>query len=275
MFPYNRKLRYKLVDGMRQHLLRAEIIPIHQISELLIEEMYKTYIHYYSGTNRQIFRSDFNNKDFCILIFNENEDNDLVGFSAISIYIESVQNENFGIIYSGDTIIKHQYWGSNILIKAWLSFAGEVYRQFNFIPWYWLLLVKGHRTYRYLNLFFKDYYPRAGANIPENLGMKRDSIAFKSFGECFNSNSALIKFPETRGHLKEEWNGINEKTKNHKEVNFFKSQNPNFNSGDELVCFSEISPENLRKKSLIMFNDNSYAKFLPVNFTQKLKKDLI
>ena len=75
--------------------------------------------------------------------------------------------------------------------------------------------------------------------------------------------------------MKEEWNGINEKTKDHKEVNFFKSQNPNFNSGDELVCFSEISPENLKKKSLIMFNDNSYAKFLPVNFTQKLKKDLI
>ncbi|MDX1919860.1 MAG: hypothetical protein SFU25_03900 [Candidatus Caenarcaniphilales bacterium] len=255
-----------------KEVLKAKILAVTDLENKLKDTMYEIYEKYYGGTSEALFQEDLQNKNFCILIFNQSEQ--LVGFSSLLIFTAALKGESFGIVYSGDTIIKHEYWGSNILIKAWLGLTGKIYRQMNTIPWFWLLLVKGHRTYRYLNLFFKEFYPRPEAFIPRGWKEKRDLITKMKFGQCFDEKRGIIKFPETKGFLKEEWAGLNQKTKNHPEANFFQSQNPGFGEGDELVCFCEISEKNFKKRALVLFKDEFYNEILHQASWNRLLKEL-
>ena len=252
--------------------LKAKVLPVADLDSKLKDKMYEIYEEYYGGTSQVLFHEDLKNKNFCILIFNQL--NQLVGFSSLLIFKTSLRGERFGIVYSGDTIIKHEYWGSNILVKSWLALIGAIHRQNNTISWFWLLLVKGHRTYRYLNLFFKEFYPRPEACIPIDWKKKRDLIAKKMFGEYFDERKGIIKFPETKGFLKEEWAGLNPKTENHSEVKFFQNQNPGFSHGDELVCFCEISENNFKKRALEIFKDDSCNEFWQEGFVNEFLREL-
>jgi hypothetical protein len=60
-------------------------------------------------------------------------------------------------LFSGDTIISHHHWGEQELAHAWCYFAGQIKRQCPELPLYWFLIVKGHRTYRYLPAFTRRF----------------------------------------------------------------------------------------------------------------------
>ena len=120
-------------------------------------ELYALYARYYGGTSPELFARDLAEKDHILLL--EDEHGRTRGFTTLKILPFSHEGQTGRALFSGDTIIDHRYWGEQTLPLAWCELAGRLKAQQPDTPLYWLLIVKGDRTYRYLNAFSKNYYP--------------------------------------------------------------------------------------------------------------------
>jgi len=122
---------------------------------------------------------------------------------------------------------------------------GELHRQAPAVPLYWFLIVKGHRTYKYLPAFARSFYPHWSEDRCD-LKFLADDLAQKKFGRHYNPASGVVEFAESRGHLKPDiaLPDHNEQSKN--AVRFFLKCNPNYFRGHELVCLCEIGEHNLK-----------------------------
>ena len=57
-----------------------------------------------------IFHRDLNNKDWIILLRDEHDR--LQGFSTLALYETEFNGKPISVVYSGDTIIRREYWGT-------------------------------------------------------------------------------------------------------------------------------------------------------------------
>ena len=230
--------------------LHASVLKVDSLSTAESRAMFALYRQYYSGTSEQIFFSDLNNKDFVLLL--QDEQAQIHGFTTLAI-IEPTPSRPIRAIFSGDTIVDHDYWGQQKLAFIWLRFAGQIKAQAPTLPLYWFLIVKGHRTYRYLSAFSKIYYPHHGYPTPLAIRDIMNDFAYSRFGDYYDESCGLIRFPETRGHLLRDWAHIPVEDMARSEVQYFLQCNPQYHQGDELVCLTELTAENLKPLSRRLF----------------------
>ncbi len=209
------------------------------------EAMYILYADYYGGTDREMFIADLGEKDYVVLL--RDERGCLRGFSTLAVLDTRFEAEPVRALFSGDTIIHHDYWGGQALPMSWCRLAGEIKSQAPHIPLYWFLIVKGHRTYRYLNVFSKRFYPTWRYPTPGRMHRLMDTLAGLRFGKAYRRDQGIVHFPVTRGHLKPQWADIGEHQADKPDVRYFLQRNPHFAQGDELVCLTELSQRNLRR----------------------------
>jgi hypothetical protein len=195
--------------------LKSKVMEVKNLSQHCKEQMFDLYNTYYDSTNYEIFTQDLSKKDFVIILESSGL---LQGFTTIEL-IESVYNNcQVLILYSGDTIIHKNYWGEQTLTLAWCEFAGKIKAQNPTKPLYWLLLTKGHRTYRYLGCFFKTFYPSYKTKTPASIKDFIDLVSLKKFAEFYNKENQTIEYDLSRGHLKS-WLADEDRLKvNNKEV---------------------------------------------------------
>jgi hypothetical protein len=206
--------------------------------------MYALYARYYDASSLHLFERDLKAKDFAIIIRNEGDA--LVGFSTLAVLDVAIDARPLRAIYSGDTIIDHAYWGTQTLSFNWLRFAGTIKAQAQATPLYWFLIVKGHRTYRYLSAFARDFYPHWEHPTPPWARRVMEALARRRFGEDYDDLRGVVSFAHSRGHLKPAWADIGADEAARPDVGFFLRQNPGYRYGDELVCLTELSLDNLR-----------------------------
>ncbi|BAO43120.1 hypothetical protein [Thiolapillus brandeum] len=231
--------------------LNARAVPVAELDAARVEEMYGLFSRYYDGCSPTLFRGDLDSKDHCLLL--ENSRGRLCGFTTLAVTTHQVDGRPLRSLFSGDTIIHHEYWGSQTLPRAWCELAGRIKSQAPDLPLYWFLIVKGHRTYRYLKLFSRDYYPAPGREIPPDMRSIMDFLAGQRFGECYDAQSGVIRFPRSRGHLRPEWNALEAANRSKPDVAFFLQKNPGHGRGDELVCLTELDKKNLKRQALQAF----------------------
>jgi hypothetical protein len=149
-------------------------------------------------------------------------------------------------IYSGDTIIERSHWGTQALAFTWLRFAGTIKAQAPDRPLYWFLIVKGHRTYRYLSAFSIDFYPHWQRPTPPLARAIMQQLARQRFDAAYDSERGIVSFAQSRGHLRSIWAAVEPEEAARPDVAFFLRSNPGYTHGDELVCLTELSCSNLR-----------------------------
>ncbi len=224
--------------------LRAEIRAVADLDDPSQQALFALYGRYYGGTSEAMFREDLAQKDQVLLLWNGTRA--LRGFSTLAMYERRFEGQALRVMYSGDTIIDEACWGQQALAFSWLQFAGQVKAQAPSVPHYWFLIVKGHRTYRYLSVFSRLFYPAPGRAMPRREKALMDTLARERFGEAYDSQRGVIHFPSSRGHLRRRWAEIPSKDLHRPEVRFFLERNPGYVNGDELVCLCELTPENLK-----------------------------
>ncbi len=207
--------------------------------------MFALYEANYDCAQQAVFNRDLEGKDYVILL--AGRESRFAGFSTLAVYEENFEQNPLRVLYSGDTIIEPAFWGKNEFAMTWLQFAGDIKRRDPEVPLYWLLIVKGHRTYRYLSLFSKEYYPRHDARTPVKQQRIMDYLARRRFGEHYDPASGLVRLPEPRSFLKEQLARIPEKDAARAETRFFLSRNPGYARGDELLCLCELKADNLKR----------------------------
>jgi hypothetical protein len=148
------------------------------------------------------------------------------------------------VIYSGDTIVAQEAWGTPVLSRAWIAAVNQIRATVPRGPYVWLLLTSGFRTYRFLPLFWREFFPRFDRITPPSKQALLEYLARERFEWQFDSQAGIVKFAQPQ-RLRSEYSGIPDSRMADPHVQFFAGRNPGWAQGDELVCLTELAPENL------------------------------
>jgi hypothetical protein len=152
--------------------------------------------------------------------------------------------EPITVLYSGDTIVAPEAWGTPALARAWIAGVNHVRTTIPGRRCFWLLLSSGFRTYRFLPVFWREFHPCHSAPVPAPAQRLLNQLACEGYGAQFDAESGIVRFAEPqrlRGHLA----NVPEGRDQNPHVAFFLARNPGHARGDELVCLTEICETNL------------------------------
>jgi hypothetical protein len=231
--------------------LHAQIREVHALGAEDKGDMYALFSQYYDSVSEGAFLADLSDKNHVFLL--SDRSGQLQGFSTLAV----LSHEHNGVarraIFSGDTIIHHEHWGEHALAFTWIRFAGHIKAQHPRTPLDWFLIVKGHRTYRYLPVFSLRYYPAWSHPTPPETKAWMDRLAHMRFGEHYDPVSGVLRFPSSRGQLRGDWAKVSEEDCRRPEVRFFLERNPGYTRGHELVCLTELHEDNLKPLARRLF----------------------
>jgi hypothetical protein len=221
--------------------IQTEIVPCEELAPALIDEMFGLLADHFAGVTREQFACDLAEKNRVILLTRAGQ---LVGFSTLLAYATSFEGETINVIYSGDTIVAPEAWGTTALPRAWVNAVEELRTGLPDARCYWLLLTSGFRTYRFLPVFWRDFYPRCdGVSTPDRSRLL-EHLARTRFGEQFDATSGIVRFRQPQ-RLQNGLNQIAAGRADNPHIAFFLTRNPGHADGDELVCLTELCPANL------------------------------
>lgn len=228
----------------------SKIFTIKELNEPFINDLESLYLKNYNGSNSLIFRKDLKEKNYILCIyFNE----ELIGFSTLQNYIHEFRNKKYSIIFSGDTIVDKAHWGQQSLAKEWIGLVKKIKSLSPELELFWFLIVKGHRTYKYLNAFAKEYFPKFDNEV---LFLKdlAYSLAAEKFKDNFNKELGLIQYDNDSARLVEDLADISDEQCKNVNTQFFLEKNPNYKNGDELVCCCSLETTNMNPITLRFYN---------------------
>jgi hypothetical protein len=224
--------------------LSYEIKPVQKITAPEKNKMLELMTAHYDNVSEQKFHADLQHKDGVLAL--SDEQNNLCGFSTYQIYDAEFRGTNYSILFSGDTIVKQDCWGQLALFRSFarlMKFALNAKDQ----PVYWLLLSKGIRTYLFLPLYFKTFYPAINANTPEHEQALLHQIAERRFADFYKKDKGIVQIQPPADRLKDKLAIIPEAKKEDPNVRFFLEKNPGYLYGDELVCITKVDYDNFTR----------------------------
>ncbi len=222
--------------------LLSRIVAVAALDGALVDRMFALHTQYYDACERARFEHDLANKRHVIVL---DSPRGLAGFSTVAVDRHDTASGPALVLFSGDTIIDREWWGDQTLSRSFARLAGAVHAATPELPLYWLLISKGHRTYRYLGLFSQHYFPHHARDDPR-LRALAEQFATARFGADYDPARGVIRFPQSHGHLKADIADVPAHVAARPEVAFFLSRNPGYRNGDELVCLTRLCVDNLR-----------------------------
>ncbi|MEL7034628.1 MAG: hypothetical protein AAFO04_03275 [Cyanobacteria bacterium J06592_8] len=235
--------------------MKSQLISTKELSFQQKNEMYFLISSFFKGVKRDVFEDDLSDKNWIILL-KDNTSKKLLGFSSLRIYNTEFKGETISVVYSGDTIVDPSAWSSSVLSKAWIEAIDLLSQEFVLGKLYWLFICSGYRTYRFLPVFWQKFYPRFDSLTPQKVQELIDFLATHKFGGNYNPKTGIVRFPHPH-QLREGLKGIPSERLNDPHIRFFASKNSGHLNGDELVCLTEISPDNLTKAGQRMWKYQS------------------
>ena len=195
--------------------LRGKVFDINNLSRQNINRMFELMNMFYENANFDVFIRDLNDK-----------------------------SKEVNGVFSGDTIIHKDYWGSLELYKIF----GEKYIDFSDSSdeFYWFLISKGYKTYRILPSFFYKFYPTYLYETPPEIKAIMDSFGKYYYPNEYNSASGVIEYKKVKDKLRAGVADITEDKLKNKHINFFKSINPDYIKGNDVVCLTSLKSYNIK-----------------------------
>lgn len=239
-------------DNARMHEsapYTCRVEPVQTLDETTLSAMTALYLSAYDATNEALFRSDLADKDEVLLLRCGRE---LVGFTTLRSFPFRWRDESLQVVFSGDTIVDPRHWGQTALSFAWVRHMAVLKQRRPDHRLVWWLLVKGHRTYRYLDVFARHYHPRAG-HPDTALAELADALASAAFPGQFQPHTGVVAFEPSRGQLKPALAEPRPEELARAPVRFFLERNPGFRAGHELVCLCDMEPANMKPLTLRLF----------------------
>jgi hypothetical protein len=206
------------------------------------DAMFALLAAHFAGVDRTTFDRDLEDKSCAIVL--EDDTGDLRGFSTMVAYESGAAGTPVSIVYSGDTIVDRAWWGSPALARTWVRAVRQLAPDTEPREVYWLLLTSGFRTYRFLPVFFREFYPRFDAATPLRDAALLNKLARERFGEQYDAASGVVRFVRPQV-LAPDLLTLPEGRLPDPHIAFFLDRNPGFVRGDELVCLTRIDDRNL------------------------------
>jgi hypothetical protein len=215
--------------------------------------MFEILSHNFDHITVDRFTGDLADKNWVILI--RDDDQRIVGFSTLLLYATLFDGSPVAVVYSGDTIIERDAWGSAALPRTWIHSVWELHaRECPQLPLYWFLLTGGYRTYRFLSVFWRKFYPSCEEETPERPRRLLHQLASDKFGPRFNPTTGVVSLGQP---LCAELRDVPPGKRTDPHVSFFLQRNPEYVRGDELACLCELSRDNLTPAGWRMVNPSA------------------
>ncbi len=224
------------------------------LSEADRESMLSLMNLYYHNVKPKRFFQDLMDKDFVICLRSTLEAQSVethnahlgtvLGFSTQKIFVHDFNGKACRILFSGDTVVSREHWNSPLLARAWGRLVVRLIAE-SPMPLYWLLLTKGHRTYRFLPLFFHDYAPSSRGPDNVELDGMRHALTRHLFGLAYNPDTFTVRGRAIDNYfLRSGVADIDQARLRDRNVRRFLHLNPAYNDGDELSCIAPLTVDN-------------------------------
>ena len=238
---------------MSKKRLTGQTVSLASLSHQDRCRLFEIYFKYFENVTRDIFLQHISHKEHVILL-KDKSTLGIKGFSTIKNLQIELDGETEHAVFSGDTIIEKDYWGELELGNVFLYYCGKLSAA---LPagkrLYWLLISKGYKTYRYLPVYYRHFYPSCERPDAKRFRALRDGFAGALYPDEFDRNTGLITFQNRIGNLRQGVGDITPFRLQNPHVAFFNQLNPNHKEGIELACVTEISAENLKGIGKKMF----------------------
>jgi hypothetical protein len=213
------------------------------------EEMYSLLVSYFVGTTRAQFESDLAEKEAAILL-RDAESGQIQGFSTLMRIAARIDEREIVAFFSGDTIVAQQYWGESELSRLWsrtvFAEADRILAKQPGTEVYWFLICSGYKTWRFLPVFFREFYPNAEAPTPTHVKHILDALGERKFGSEYDAQTGVVRL-RSATPLRSGVADVTEQRLRDPRIAFFTKLNPGHLLGDELACLTEISRSNLTR----------------------------
>lgn len=219
-------------------------VPVASLRESERGAMRDLLARHFESVDDEVFERDLSAKDRVVLV--EKPDGELVGFSTFAYHAAEVGGRRAWIVYSGDTIVDPSVWNEGRLARAWIRSMLAIHSPNSDEPLYWLLIVSGYRTYRFLPVFFREFWPRHDRTTPREARTAIETLARSRFDGGYDPERGIVRLPRP-SVLREGLRGIPIHRRRNPHVAFFSRSNPDHERGDELVCLTEVCPHNLTR----------------------------
>ena len=223
-------------------MLQSQIVARAALVPQEVGEMLDLFHEHFAGVTLDLFKRDLSNKDWVVLL-RDAEHERIQGFSTIALYETAVGGQRLSVVYSGDTIIHPAFWGTPELPRAWIKTVLEKSAHMP-QPLYWLLISSGYKTYRFLTVFYKEFYPRCDKPTPPEQQATLDHLAAERFGLDYHRDLGLVRFTNGATPLREGVAEVTAERLQDPHIAFYVARNPGHAHGDELVCLTQIHPDN-------------------------------
>lgn len=228
---------------------RSDLQPAQKVA------MFELLKRHFDGVTPEQFARDLAEKNLALLLEREER---LVGFSTLLAYTTHFEERSVNVIYSGDTIVTPEAWGTTALPRAWVAGVEALRAKLPSGPCFWLLLTSGFRTYRFLPVFWREFFPRFDASMPAKTQRLLNYLASQRFGVQFDPATGIVRFTLPQ-RLHAELKDVPPGREQDPHVSFFIARNPGHARGDELVCLTELCSKNLTAAGRRMMTPQTYA----------------
>ena len=221
--------------------VQFELVPRAKLTPAQKGDMFQLLTQHFDGVAPGQFTRDLAEKNLALLLQRGDE---LVGFSTLLAYTTDFAGAGVNVIYSGDTIVAPEAWGSTALPRAWVAGVDALRATLPPGRCFWLLLTSGFRTYRFLPVFWREFFPRFDQPTPPETQQLLDQLSRERFGAQFDSRTGIVRFNSPQ-RLRAALKKIPAGRERDPHVSYFCARNPRHAHGEELVCLTELNDENL------------------------------
>ncbi|BAY88968.1 MULTISPECIES: hypothetical protein [unclassified Tolypothrix] len=240
--------------------MKSSLVPIQNLHLSDRIAMYALLDNHFKGVTWDGFQADLERKNW-VLLLRDDITHTLKGFSTLMLSQTTFAGEQISVIYSGDTIVDPSAWSSTTLPRSWINAVNFLRQHYVENKLYWLLICSGFRTYRFLPTFWQEFYPRHNIITPTHITNLMGSLGQQYYGDSYQQASGIVRFQNPQ-ILRENLIEIPIGRQTNPHIQFFEQKNPDYRQGDELVCLTEISYDNLTRAGQRMWHSEALLEFI-------------
>jgi hypothetical protein len=223
--------------------LIAKLVEVAEVTPRQRDEMFASMDHHYDNVHRHLFEADLTQKRWVILIRDPASER-LCGFSTQTLHEAKVGGRPVKALFSGDTIIRRECWGDHALSHMWGRLALALIDAHPGEELYWFLISQGYKTYRFLPIFFHEFYPRHDGPTPDQVRAIIDALACGRYPEAYDAMNGVIQASPLQYRLRAGLADVTPERLHDPHIRFFHARNPGHARGDELCCLAPLTRAN-------------------------------
>src|SRR5262245_6836672 len=172
--------------------LKGLLVPTPAVTDAQRAAMFALMDRHYENVTRAAFAADLAEKQWVILLLDPQTE-EVCGFSTQVLLDGTVAGRPIKALFSGDTIVDRDRWGDPSLAHVWGRLALSLIDSLADAELYWFLISKGYKTYRFLPLFFHEFYPHFDAPTPAWARDVIDTLGRSRYPERFDAATGIVR----------------------------------------------------------------------------------